>query len=81
MQQVESPKQLRKVAELGEAYGSNEVHFTTRQEVQIHELRIENVMASIRGLKIELSSRGGGGNTIRNILTSPFLVLIRRHLM
>ena len=67
-----TPKQLRKVAELGEAYGSNEVHFTTRQEVQIHELRIENVMASIRGLnEVELSSRGGGGNTIRNILTSP----------
>ena len=67
-----TPSQLRKVAELGEAYGSNEVHFTTRQEVQIHDLRIENVMKAIRGLnEVALSSRGGGGNTIRNILTSP----------
>ena len=67
-----TPSQLRQVARLGELYGSKEVHFTTRQEVQIHDLLIENVMKSIRGLnEVGLSSRGGGGNTIRNILTSP----------
>jgi sulfite reductase (ferredoxin) len=67
-----TPKQLRKVAELADEHCNNEVHFTTRQEIQIHELRIENIMASIRGLnEVGLSSRGGGGNTIRNILTSP----------
>jgi sulfite reductase (ferredoxin) len=67
-----TPVQLRKVAELAKLYGSNEVHFTTRQEVQIHDARIENIMQIIRGLnEVELSSRGGGGNTIRNILTSP----------
>ncbi len=67
-----TPRQLRKVAELAAKYGSNEVHFTTRQEVQVHDVVIENVMNVIRGLnEVELSSRGGGGNTIRNILTSP----------
>ena len=67
-----TPKQLRKVAELGEKYGSSEVHFTTRQEVQVHDVLIQNVMKVIRGLnEVDLSSRGGGGNTIRNILTSP----------
>lgn len=67
-----TPNQLIKVAELGKKYGSGEVHFTTRSEVQIHNVLIENVMSSIRGLsEVGLSSRGGGGNTIRNILTSP----------
>jgi sulfite reductase (ferredoxin) len=67
-----TPRQLRKVAELAEKYGAGEVHFTTRQEVQIHDAKIDQLMAIIRGLnEVELSSRGGGGNTIRNILTSP----------
>lgn len=66
-----TPAQLRKVAELGAKYGGGEVHFTTRQEVQIHEVIINDVMTVIRELhKVGLSSRGGGGNTIRNILTS-----------
>ena len=66
-----TPQQLRKVAELGDLYGAGEVHFTTRCEVQVHEVLIQNVMKVIRGLnEVGLSSRGGGGNTIRNILVS-----------
>lgn len=68
-----TPKQLRKVAELGRRYGSGEVHITTRQEVQIHDVLIDGIMPVIRELReVNLSSRGGGGNTIRNILTSPY---------
>ena len=67
-----TPAQLRGVAELGQKYGSGEVHFTTRQEVQIHNVLVQDVMPVCRGLlTVDLSSRGGGGNTIRNILTSP----------
>jgi len=66
-----TPAQLRHVAFLGEKYGSGEVHFTTRQEVQIHDVLIQDIMTVIRELhSVGLSSRGGGGNTIRNILTS-----------
>lgn len=67
-----TPYQLRRTAELAARYGNDEVHFTTRQEVQIHDILIQDVVAAIRGLhEVGLSSRGGGGNTIRNILTSP----------
>ena len=67
-----TPRQFRKVAELGERYGSGEVHITTRQELQIHDVLINGVMSVIYALnEVNLSSRGGGGNTIRNILTSP----------
>lgn len=66
-----TPEQLKKTSELAELYGGGEVHFTTRQEVQVHEVTIQNIMNVIRGLhEVGLSSRGGGGNTIRNILTS-----------
>ena len=66
-----TPDQLKKVAELGDTYGGGEVHFTTRQEVQVHDVLIDGVMSVLRGLnEVDLSSRGGGGNTVRNILTS-----------
>jgi sulfite reductase (ferredoxin) len=67
-----TPAQLKRASEIAEAYGSGEVHFTTRQEIQVHDVRIDGVMPVIRGLlDVGLSTRGGGGNTIRNILTPP----------
>ena len=66
-----TPEQLKRTAEMGAQYGSGEVHFTTRQEVQIHDVLIDGILPAIRGLlEVGLSTRGGGGNTIRNILTS-----------
>ena len=67
-----TPAQLKRVAELGTEYGNGEVHFTTRQEVQVHDVLLQNVLHVIRGLhEVGLSTRGGGGNTIRNILNPP----------
>ncbi|BBM89323.1 sulfite reductase [ferredoxin] [Spirochaetota bacterium] len=66
-----TPRQLKKVAELAENYGNDEVHFTTRQELQIHDVLIQDILTVIKKLyAVGLSTRGGGGNTIRNILTS-----------
>ena len=46
--------------------------FISPREVQVHDVLIDGIMPVIRGLnEVKLSSRGGGGNTIRNILTSP----------
>lgn len=67
-----TPEQLLKASALADEYGSGEVHFTTRQEIQVHDIRIDGVMPVIRELlTVGLSTRGGGGNTIRNILTPP----------
>ncbi len=67
-----TPQQLKRVAELGKNYGGGEVHFTTRQEVQIHNVLLHHIDKVINSLReVGLSSRGGGGNTIRNILTPP----------
>lgn len=66
-----TPAQLRHVGLLAKKYGSGEIHVTTRQEMQIHYVDLENVISVYNALtEVGLSSRGGGGNTVRNILAS-----------
>ena len=66
-----APAQLRRVAELARIHGSGVVHVTTRQELQIHDLPIEHIVPVIRDLfTVGLTTRGGGGNTVRNITAS-----------
>ena len=66
-----TPRQLGKIAALSAQYGAAAVHITTRQEFQIHDVAIEHVVPILRGLLAAgLSARGGGGNTVRNILAS-----------
>lgn len=64
-----TPFQLEKIAELSSKYGTKQIHLTTRQEIQIHYLKIDNIIIVIKELReIGLASRGGGGNTVRNII-------------
>ena len=66
-----TPEQLKAVALLSERYGAETIHITTRQEVQIHDVVLEDVPAVLRALlSVHLSARGGGGNTVRNIMVS-----------
>ena len=66
-----TPRQLREVADLSDEFGSSFLHVTTRQEVQIHDVPLEKVPYLLRRLRVAgLSSRGGGGNTVRNIIAS-----------
>jgi sulfite reductase (ferredoxin) len=66
-----TPAQLRVVAEHSQKYGGDTLHITTRQELQIHDVQLDNVVPIMRQfLASGLSSRGGGGNTVRNITAS-----------
>lgn len=66
-----SPKQLKKVAEIAHKYKSELLHITTRQEIQIQNLELKDTLLILQNLKeIGLAAKGGGGNTIRNILAS-----------
>ncbi len=66
-----TPEQLIGLAGIVEKYTKHDLHFTTRQDVQIHALQLDDTYKLLKDLeKIGLSSRGGGGNTVRNILGS-----------
>lgn len=63
-----SSLQLDTVARLSRQYGNGLVHVTTRQDLQVHEVPIESTPDVLEGLlEAGLSSRGGGGNTVRNV--------------
>lgn len=69
---VLSPQQLKSIAYCSKNFGNGILHLTTRQDIQIHEVKIDNIIKIHRYLKdFELSSRGGGGNTVRNITSCP----------
>ena len=64
-----SPEQLRQVALTAQSHNSTLLHITTRQEIQIHHISIDQVKTILPELQqVELSSKGGGGNTVRNFL-------------
>jgi sulfite reductase (ferredoxin) len=63
---------LERIAQLSKTYGNGVVHVTTRQDIQIHEVKIEDTPAVLESLlEAGLSPRGGGGNTVRNVTACP----------
>jgi len=66
-----TPEQLKQVGLLAGQFGSGEIHVTTRQEMQLHYVKLDDIITVQEELgKIGLSSRGGGGNTVRNIMAA-----------
>ncbi len=66
-----TPVQLVRVGELAKKFGKPLIHVTTRQEMQLHDIQLDDVPDIMRELMaVGLSCRGGGGNTVRNIMAS-----------
>ena len=64
-----SPAQLRRVAEIGKSVNTSHIHITSRQELQLHRIDIDDTINILNELKkAGLGTQGGGGNTVRNIL-------------
>ena len=64
-----TPEQLTKIAFVGHQLSTSHLHVTTRQEIQIHNVDIEDAIPALKKLeKVGISSAGGGGNTVRNML-------------
>mgnify|MGYP001580707868 CR=1 FL=1 len=65
--------QARALAAVASRYGSGTLHATTRQDIQIHDVTIEQTPAVMRELfQAGLTSKGGGGNTVRNVTACPY---------
>ena len=61
------------LAALATEYGNGLLHVTTRQDVQLHDISIEDTPAIMRRLMdVGLTSKGGGGNTVRNVTACPY---------
>jgi sulfite reductase (ferredoxin) len=64
-----SPEQSRALARAACCYGNGQLHLTTRQDVQVHGVVLDNlrhVVAELQAAGVLI--RGGGGNALRNIL-------------
>ncbi len=62
---------LDKFAQIAKKYDICDIHLTTRQDIQVHNAKVENVYNLAKACtEIGLIFRGGGGNTFRNIIAS-----------
>ncbi|MCB0689309.1 MAG: nitrite reductase [Saprospiraceae bacterium] len=65
-------QQLEVLADLAEKYGHNNLHITTRQNIQLHFVKLANAPLVWKALaQAGLTARGACGNTVRNITASP----------
>ena len=66
-----TPVHLFMVSKIAERYGSKFLHITTRQEIQLHNIKLSDTPEILDQLyETGLSTKGGGGNTVRNITAS-----------
>ncbi|HEX9319587.1 MAG TPA: nitrite/sulfite reductase [Nitrososphaeraceae archaeon] len=65
------PEQLEKIASLAEAFSIGSAHVSTRQNIQLHWVQLEDVSEVMRGLvDVGLTTREACGNTVRNVMCS-----------
>ena len=68
-----TPDQIEKIASLSEAFSIGSAHVSTRQNIQLHWVQLEDVSEVMRGLvETGLTTREACGNTVRNVMCSHF---------
>ncbi len=67
-----SPEQLEALADLAEEYSDAILHVTTRQDIQLHYVHIEDTPDLMRRLAaVEITTREACGNSVRNVTACP----------
>jgi sulfite reductase (ferredoxin) len=65
-------KQLLKIADIADEYGSGNLHLTTRQDIQIHYVSLDRTPQLWADLeRDDITLREACGNTVRNVTSSP----------
>jgi sulfite reductase (ferredoxin) len=68
-----NPEQLEKIASLSESFSIGSAHVSTRQNIQLHWVQLEDVSEVMRGLvEVGLTTREACGNTVRNVMCSHY---------
>ena len=69
---VLTAEQLRTLAQIADTYSTGRGHLTTRENIQFHFVKLENVPAIMRLLADSgLTTREACGNTVRNVTSCP----------
>src|SRR5438309_8479125 len=69
---IVTPAQLRTIGQISQRHGENSGELTTRQDVQIHWIRLESLPAIFAELAAAgLTTAGGCGDNLRNITGCP----------
>ena len=69
---VLTSQQLRVLGEIGDKFSTGRGHLTTRDNVQFHFVKLENVPTAMRMLaNAGLTTREACGNTVRNVTACP----------
>ena len=67
-----NPDQMRELADLAEEYSDSICHITTRQDIQLHYVHIEDVPPMFRRLAaVGITTREACGNSVRNVTACP----------
>ncbi len=67
-----TPAQLVKIADVSDKYATGNLHLTTRQDIQLHYVKMEESPALWADLEEEdVTLREACGNTVRNVTASP----------
>ena len=70
--------QFKTIADIAKEYSHGILHITTRQDIQLHYLKLANVPAILEKLSESgLTTREACGNSIRNVSASPYTGLLR----
>ncbi|HET9062881.1 MAG TPA: nitrite/sulfite reductase, partial [Candidatus Binatia bacterium] len=73
-----TPRQLEVLADLAEEYSDEILHVTTRQDVQLHFIHIEDTPAIMRRLAaVGITTREACGNSVRNVTACPIAGVCR----
>lgn len=67
-----TPDQLIAIANISEKYTNGRLHITTRQNIQLHYVKLNDSPAIWQGLsEAGMTAREACGNTVRNLTASP----------
>ncbi|PIU65544.1 MAG: sulfite reductase [Armatimonadetes bacterium CG07_land_8_20_14_0_80_59_28] len=73
-----SPAQMDVLADLAEEYSDAILHVTTRQDIQLHFVHIDDTPDLMRRLAaVGITTREAGGNVVRNVTACPIAGVCR----
>src|SRR5206468_533356 len=73
-----TPEQLEVIADLSEEYSDGILHITTRQDIQLHYVHIDDTPDLMRRLAaVGVTTREACGNSVRNVTGCPLAGVCR----